>query len=218
MRTYPDKPVDFDQAFELAEQHPMASELRKQIAAWIEPHTVNTRTDHSDAMLCVDIAYPLIAAYIAERERTVRDDPELAEPRPNAAKPWTSAVSPSTSTKATTMSDRLDAAIRARLEERPCFATHELYGDRARDANGWIRQGKAAIVAVLDRHKPGYPDGREYEEHDEPVFDRAGTPQGHVSVKGDLAPGYYCETCREFSPCETVKDVAEKLGVGVDDA
>lgn len=78
MRTYPDKPVDFDQAFELAEQHPMAPELRKQIAAWIEPHTVNTRTDHSDAMLCVDIAYPLIAAYIAERERTVRDDPELA--------------------------------------------------------------------------------------------------------------------------------------------
>lgn len=78
MRTYPDKPVDFDQAFELAEQHPMAPELRKQIAAWIEPHTVNTRTDHSDAMLCVDIAYALIVAYIAERERTVRDDPELA--------------------------------------------------------------------------------------------------------------------------------------------
>ena len=78
MRTYPDKPVDFDQAFELAEQHPMAPELRKQIAAWIEPHTVNTRTDHSDAMLCVDIAYALIVAYIAERERLVHENPGLA--------------------------------------------------------------------------------------------------------------------------------------------
>ena len=56
----------------------MAKELRDQIAAWIEPHTMNTYLEHDDAMTCVKIAYPLIAAYIAERERPVRDDPQLA--------------------------------------------------------------------------------------------------------------------------------------------
>lgn len=107
----------------------------------------------------------------------------------------------------------LDAAIRAKLAswgEDPCgYATCVVVG--------WSEM-RAAIVAALDRHKPGYPDGPEYEEHDEPVFDRAGIPQGHVSVKGDPAPGYYCETCREFSPCATVKDIAKELGVEVDDA
>ena len=78
-----------------------------------------------------------------------------------------------------------------------------------------LMQAQAAILAVLDRHKPGYPDGPEYEEHDEPVFDRTGTPQGHVRVKGDPIPGYYCETCRKFSPCETVKDIARALGIEV---
>lgn len=95
------------------------------------------------------------------------------------------------------MPDRLDAAIRARLEERPCFATHELYGDRARDANGWISHAKAAIVAVLDRHKPQRLD----DEHDP-----------------------YCDECSSLAgvtvtyPCRTARDIAKELGVEVDDA
>ncbi len=94
------------------------------------------------------------------------------------------------------------AAIRARLEERPCFATHELYGDRARDANGWIRQAKAAIIAVLDRHKP-------------------------VHVDHPLNPNLAnCSTCRDLGPeinspaaypCEEIEDIAKALGIGVDD-
>lgn len=100
----------------------------------------------------------------------------------------------------------LEPAIRERLEELRRRADLVAIG---------LEDAVDALTAVFDRHKPGYPDGPEYEEHDEPVFDRAGAPQGHVRVKGDPIPGYYCETCREFSPCETVKDIAKELGVEV---
>ena len=66
--TYPaaPEPADSETVITLALDHPMPRGLRDQIASWIEPHTVNTYTDHSDAMMCVGIAYPLIRAYLAE--------------------------------------------------------------------------------------------------------------------------------------------------------
>ena len=91
------------------------------------------------------------------------------------------------------MTDRLDAAIRARLEERPCFATHELHDDRARDANGWISHAKAAIVAVLDLHR---------------------TVQDGFTHITETA----YEAGRRWALEEAVAAIAEKLGVEVDDA
>lgn len=76
--TYPAEPADREQALTLASDNPIPADLRKQIAHWIEPHTVNTYTDHREAMACVEIAYPLIRAYIADRERLVHEDPQLA--------------------------------------------------------------------------------------------------------------------------------------------
>ncbi len=102
-------------------------------------------------------------------------------------------------------------AIRAKLD-----ATNNI-DLRYEDDKGYdaLAAMGSALTAVLDRHRPGYPDGPEYEERDEPMFDRAGIPQGHVRVQGEQIPGYYCETCREVSPCETVKDVAAALGIEV---
>jgi hypothetical protein len=77
--TYPAEPTGLEQAEALAADNPIPAELRKQIGNWIEPQTMNTETKHRDAMACVDIAYPLIRAYIGERERLVHDDPQLAQ-------------------------------------------------------------------------------------------------------------------------------------------
>lgn len=79
--TYPMTPADgfdeddddFDeQALErvqqLAEDNPMPDGLRKQIMKWIEPQTVYTETDHEDVMNAIEIAYPLIVAWHAERQ------------------------------------------------------------------------------------------------------------------------------------------------------
>lgn len=84
----------------------------------------------------------------------------------------------------------LDAAVRARLDEfdASMTATGSLWG---------TDEMRAAIVAVLDRHKLNpHPSG--------------------------LGP--YCETCvggyegvSEW-PCKTVKDVATALGIEVPDA
>ena len=99
------------------------------------------------------------------------------------------------------MTDGLDAAIRARLEERPCFATHELHGDRARDANGWISHAKAAIAAALDLHKP------------------------RTAVEGPLEGKPICDECSDGTnewlatadPCPTKRDIATELGIQVND-
>jgi hypothetical protein len=79
MTTYALEPEDLDQVEALAHKNPMPSDLREQIGNWIEPQTMNTETDHRDAMACIAIAYPLIKAYIAEREATVHENPALAE-------------------------------------------------------------------------------------------------------------------------------------------
>jgi len=108
----------------------------------------------------------------------------------------------------------LDAAIRSRLDSQEAII-------KGAD-NGILRvlgeadQWKAALIAALERHKPGYPDGPEHEEIDVPVFDADGTPMGHVRKEGDLIPGYYCEMCSEFSPCPTMRDIAKELGVEPD--
>lgn len=79
--TYPMTPTDGldedDDAFDenvlervqqLGEDNPMPDELRKQIGNWIEPQTVHTETDHADVMDAIEIAYPLILAWHAERQ------------------------------------------------------------------------------------------------------------------------------------------------------
>jgi hypothetical protein len=48
------------------------------------------------------------------------------------------------------------------------------------------------------------------------VFGADGTPAAVVGVQGEPIPGYYCETCHEFSPCDEVREIAEKLGIEVD--
>lgn len=106
----------------------------------------------------------------------------------------------------------LSWAIRAwfatRLEIMPC--------DDDIEAHESLQMAAHAVTAVLDRHKPGYPDGVEYEHREETTYFADGTIAGYETVKGDQMPGYYCEECREFSPCPTVRDIAEKLGVEVD--
>ena len=50
----------------LALDNPMPRDLRDQIGNWIDPETVNCEADHGDVLDCIDIAYPLIRAYLAE--------------------------------------------------------------------------------------------------------------------------------------------------------
>jgi len=108
----------------------------------------------------------------------------------------------------------LDAAIRARLDSQEAII-------KGAD-NGILRvlgeadQWKAALIAALERHEPGYPDGPEHEEIEAPVFDADGAPMGYARKQGGPIPGYYCETCREFSPCPTVRAIAKELGVEAD--
>jgi hypothetical protein len=66
--TYPasPEPDELETVEALAEANPMPDELKRQVGNWIEPQTMNTETDHADAMDCVEIAYPLIRAYLAE--------------------------------------------------------------------------------------------------------------------------------------------------------
>jgi hypothetical protein len=66
--TYPaaPEPADTETVLTLALDNPLPRELRDQIDNWIEPQTMNTYTDHGEAMTCVEIAYPLIRAWLAE--------------------------------------------------------------------------------------------------------------------------------------------------------
>lgn len=62
--------TDFDpRAYERAMQryldNPLPRELRQQIAAGIEPITINRGFDHGEAMDLIGIAYPLIRDYLA---------------------------------------------------------------------------------------------------------------------------------------------------------
>lgn len=108
----------------------------------------------------------------------------------------------------------LDAAIRAKLAERPTFATHELSGERARDANAWTQHAASALTAVLDRHKPTYYNGTvEYAHREEPVFSADGTPRGTVEVRGEALPPDWCEPCAAVTPCDEVLAIAKALGV-----
>jgi hypothetical protein len=109
----------------------------------------------------------------------------------------------------------LDAAIRARLAARRVIRSGQ-DGDGAARANAWIIRAQNALVAVLDRHKPGYPDGVEYEWEQEPTCFADGTEASGERRKGTQTPGYWCEACHVFSPCPTVLDVARELGIGVD--
>ena len=49
----------------VAKENPIPDDLRKQIEDWIEPQTVHTETDHEGAMDAIEIAYPLIVAWLA---------------------------------------------------------------------------------------------------------------------------------------------------------
>jgi hypothetical protein len=60
------KPSELETVQKLAEDNPLPPKLRKQIANWIEPEAMNTYTDHADAMSCIEIAFPLIVAWLAE--------------------------------------------------------------------------------------------------------------------------------------------------------
>lgn len=95
------------------------------------------------------------------------------------------------------MTDGLDAAIRAKLAswgDDPCgYATCVVVG--------WSEM-RAAIVAVLDLHKP------------------------RTAVEGPLEGKPICDECSDGTnewlatadPCPTKRAIAEKLGVEVDDA
>jgi hypothetical protein len=98
----------------------------------------------------------------------------------------------------------LDAAIRAKL---------------AIDADSYYFEYdceivQAALFAVLDLHAAGYPGGEvEYEDRDEPAYDKNGVVIGSIWVKGDPVPPYWCNTCQEMTPCPTKLAIAEKLGI-----
>jgi hypothetical protein len=66
--TYPasPEPDELETVEALAEANPMPDALKKQIGNWIEPQTMSTYMDHGDAMDCVEIAFPLIRAWLAE--------------------------------------------------------------------------------------------------------------------------------------------------------
>lgn len=64
---------DFDENLlervqQLAEGNPIPDDLREQIGNWIEPQTVHAEADHADVMDAIEIAYPLIIAWHAERQ------------------------------------------------------------------------------------------------------------------------------------------------------
>lgn len=88
------------------------------------------------------------------------------------------------------MSD-IDAATRAKLAARPLARNLHTDDDRAR-ANAWMIRAQNALTAVLDLHTPD-------------------------SWGDDQRP--HCTECsgnagvRIWAPCDTVRAVAEKLGV-----
>jgi hypothetical protein len=53
-----------DASLQRALDEPMPRDLRKSIAALIEPHTINMSLDHGDTMDCIDVAFPVIRDYL----------------------------------------------------------------------------------------------------------------------------------------------------------
>lgn len=101
------------------------------------------------------------------------------------------------------MTTDLDAAIRAKLADRPALAAHELPGDRARDVNGWMSSARAAIEAVLDKHSHRRASGTLGYPHD------FGCGTCHTWMRGS-------KDVQGLGWCETVRDIAKALGIGVD--
>ena len=91
----------------------------------------------------------------------------------------------------------LDAAIRAKLADRPALEASELPGERARDVNGWISHATQAIEAVLDEHKP--MDGWDTD-----------------SLVCTCLPDYDDTYMAHAYPCPSLRALAGKLGVEVD--
>ncbi len=56
---------------DLAEANPLPPGLREQISAWIEPVAMNWGMKHESAMDCIEVAFPLIVAWIAEHPDTM---------------------------------------------------------------------------------------------------------------------------------------------------
>lgn len=113
--------------------------------------------------------------------------------------------------------DVLDA-VRVKIEHPPTV-TAETAGESAVRINHWASAARAALLAVLERHKATYYDGRpEYEHHEEPVFSADGTPRGTIEVRGKQLPPDWCEPCGEVVPCSEMREIAEALGIGVSDA
>lgn len=72
----------------------------------------------------------------------------------------------------------------------------------------------AALRAALDQHEPTYSgDEVEYEDRDEPAYDRHGKFFGYITVRGDPVRPYWCARCGEMTPCEEVRVIAEKLEI-----
>lgn len=109
----------------------------------------------------------------------------------------------------------LEAAIRARLAQRPLARDLQTDGDQAR-ANAWMIRVQNALLAVLDLHKPTHYDGQiQYERREEPVFAADGTPRGVVEVRGAPLPPDWCAPCVEVTPCDEVRAIAKALGIEV---
>lgn len=93
----------------------------------------------------------------------------------------------------------------------------------ATDQDMWVRVGPwaddvrglyNAVAAVLDWHKPGYPNGQiEYEERTEDVYNLAGEHRGHATVQGAPVTPYWCESCEVMSPCPQLLALAQALGI-----
>lgn len=94
----------------------------------------------------------------------------------------------------------LEQRIREKVARRPSVFPGMVRPSETYDRyKGWSDRSAAALLAVLDRHKPE-PDSM----------------GGRVS--------YYCANCRDTGwlgpgvdwPCETVEDIAKELGIEVD--
>ncbi|MFD3594385.1 hypothetical protein ACFWU5_16800 [Nocardia sp. NPDC058640] len=48
---------------------PMPTELKKTIAALIEPHTMDMYLKHGDVMTCIRVAFPVIRDWLAEQDK-----------------------------------------------------------------------------------------------------------------------------------------------------
>jgi hypothetical protein len=55
--------------------NPMPRELSQQVAAEIEPHTLNADLKHGEVMLAVKIAYPLIRDFLREHPESLNGNP-----------------------------------------------------------------------------------------------------------------------------------------------